>query len=128
MCYCLFLLCLLFVLGSVILSGCLFVYEDQVLVNVEMVVKFVVVVMVVMLVVDSVVQKYLVDYVKVKFIVDFFGFDVDQKKMFGLLIDVVDIINVIYWQQFWGDKVVLMVKISDLDVCVFVEFNYGLWN
>lgn len=74
------------------------------------------------------IASHLADYAKVKLSVDLSGFDADQKKMIGLLIDAADVTNAIYWQQSWGDKAALLGKISDPDVRAFAELNYGPWD
>lgn len=52
----------------------------------------------------------------------------NQKKMIGLLIEVSDIMDHLFWIQAYGDKDALLNSIEDPEVRRFAEINYGPWD
>ncbi len=73
-------------------------------------------------------QRHLAGYATVKLTADLSGFDQAQRQMIALLVEAADSMNVLYWQQAWGDKHTLLQGISDPATREFVEINYGPWN
>lgn len=52
----------------------------------------------------------------------------DEKKMVKILFQAAEVMNSIYWQESYGDKVSLMAKLEDPYQKRFAEINYGPWN
>lgn len=52
----------------------------------------------------------------------------NEKKMLPLLFEAADIMDELYWMENWGDKNALMEQISDPDVKLYAEINYGPWD
>ena len=52
----------------------------------------------------------------------------NEKQMLPLLFEAADIMDELYWMENWGDKNALMEQISDPDVKLYAEINYGPWD
>lgn len=52
----------------------------------------------------------------------------NQRKMVGIMIEVAEIMDGIFWKQSYGDKDALLSKIKDADTRRFAELNYGPWD
>lgn len=52
----------------------------------------------------------------------------NEKQMLPLLFEAADIMDEIFWMENWGDKNALMEQISDPDVKLYAEINYGPWD
>ncbi len=51
-----------------------------------------------------------------------------QRKMVGIMIEVAEIMDGLFWRQSYGDKDALLSKIKDPDTRRFAELNYGPWD
>ncbi|MEA3448072.1 MAG: Zn-dependent hydrolase [Bacteroidota bacterium] len=74
------------------------------------------------------VEKRLQDYATVKLTVDLENFTYEQKKMLGILIDVADIMDEIFWMQSVAPKDEFLSKIEDEATKTYAEINYGPWD
>jgi hypothetical protein len=72
--------------------------------------------------------SHLHDVVSVPLKADLSAFDENDKQMIALLVQACDVMNSLYWQQSWGDKDGLLVRISDPDQRRLAEMNYGPWD
>lgn len=54
--------------------------------------------------------------------------DDNQKKMLGILIEISEIMDDIFWQQAYGDKEALLASIKDPAQREFAVINYGPWD
>lgn len=52
----------------------------------------------------------------------------NEKQMLGLLFEAADIMDELYWMENWGDKEALLSQISDPDIKLYAEINYGPWD
>ncbi len=52
----------------------------------------------------------------------------NEKQMLKLLFEAADLMNQIYWKQTFGNKEALMENISDSNLILFAEINYGPWD
>ena len=52
----------------------------------------------------------------------------NEKQMLPLLFEAADIMDEIFWMENWGDKNALMEQISDPDIKLYAEINYGPWD
>ena len=52
----------------------------------------------------------------------------NQKKMIGILIDVADIMDELFWQESYGERDTFLASIPDEDLRRFAEVNYGPWD
>lgn len=52
----------------------------------------------------------------------------NEKQMLKLLFEAADLMNQIYWKQTFGNKEALMENISDSNLMLFAEINYGPWD
>lgn len=52
----------------------------------------------------------------------------NEKQMLPLLFEAADIMDELFWMENWGDKNALMEQISDPDVKLYAEINYGPWD
>ncbi len=52
----------------------------------------------------------------------------NEKQMLKLLFEAADLMNQIYWKQTFGNKEALMENISDSNLRLFAEINYGPWD
>ncbi len=52
----------------------------------------------------------------------------NEKQMLKLLFAAADLMNQIYWKQTFGNKEALMENISDSNLILFAEINYGPWD
>jgi hypothetical protein len=73
-------------------------------------------------------QDKLDDYVNIILITDMSKLSENEKKILPLLINAADIMNDLYWEQAYGDKVDLLSSIQDEQIKKFVAINYGPWD
>jgi len=52
----------------------------------------------------------------------------NQKKMIGILIDVADIMDELFWQESFGERDTFLTSIRDPKLRRFAEINYGPWD
>lgn len=52
----------------------------------------------------------------------------NQKKMIGILIEVSEIMDDLFWREAYGDKDRLLASIKDPQLKLFTEINYGPWD
>ena len=73
-------------------------------------------------------QQNLAKYAEFELTADISHLSENQKMMLPLLFEAAEIMNNIYWQQAYGNKMVLMEEIQDPDTWKFSEINYGPWD
>ncbi|MBO1317699.1 dipeptidyl-peptidase 3 family protein [Acanthopleuribacter pedis] len=52
----------------------------------------------------------------------------NQRKMIGILIEISEIMDRLFWRQSYGDQAALMAKIDDPATKLFAKINYGPWD
>ena len=73
-------------------------------------------------------QKNVNDYASVKLTTDLSKLTEKEKQMIPILIEIAQIMDDIFWEQTWGDKIALLDTISDPFAKQFAEINYGPWD
>ncbi|MEA3446622.1 MAG: Zn-dependent hydrolase [Bacteroidota bacterium] len=68
------------------------------------------------------------EYIRVPLRSDFKYLSEEDKEMLPLLFEVAKIMDEIYWQQAFGNKVQLMKHIKSEEAKQLAEINYGPWN
>ncbi len=67
-------------------------------------------------------------YATVRLAIDPAGLSAKERQMIPLLIDAARVMDDLFWQQAFGDKQVLLGKVTDPDMRRYVEINYGPWD
>ncbi len=67
-------------------------------------------------------------YEKVQLTADLSHLSDNQRKMIGVLINVAEIMDELFWKEAFGDKTKLIGSLSDLDTKKFCSINYGPWD
>ncbi|MDA3819567.1 MAG: Zn-dependent hydrolase, partial [Candidatus Delongbacteria bacterium] len=78
--------------------------------------------------VNTEMEKRLQNYAKVELTANLDDFTYEQKKMLGILIDVADIMDEIFWIQFIAPKDEFLSKIDDEATKAYAKINYGPWD
>src|SRR5882724_2114951 len=73
--------------------------------------------------VPSYASQHVGDYAQVQLGADLKGFDANEKQMLVRLIEAGQVMDVIFWQQAYGDKDALMAGIKDPATRQLVEYN-----
>ena len=68
------------------------------------------------------------DYAVVPLKADLSAFDDSGKHMIALLVQATDVMNDLYWQQSWPDKVGLLAKAPDDATRKLIDLNFGPWD
>ena len=68
------------------------------------------------------------DYAKFELNADISHLNENQKKMIGIFFEVADIMDELFWEQAYGDKIELLSSIEDKYSKKFAEINYGPWD
>ncbi len=64
----------------------------------------------------------------VKLTADLSGFSDAQRRMLGKLVRASELMNAIFWKQWYGDRAALMAKIADEPTRRLVDIHYGPWD
>ena len=67
-------------------------------------------------------------YAKVTLTTDVSHLSDNEKQMLPLLFKAADIMNDIFWVENFGEKDSLMARISDPDMQLYADINYGPWD
>ena len=73
-------------------------------------------------------QQHAGDYAVVPLTADLSAFDDDGKRMIALLVQASQVMNDLYWQQSWPDKVALLAKAPDDATRALIALNFGPWD
>ena len=76
----------------------------------------------------SALQIKLDEYASFALTTDMSKLSAKEKEMIPILIEVADIMDVIFWQEAYGDKSSLMTNLNDEAAKGFADINYGPWD
>jgi len=77
---------------------------------------------------DRMIKRKADEFVKVDLTADISHLSDNQKELLGLLFQVADIMDGIYWSQVFPDKDAAMSSMVNEDVVRFFQINYGPWE
>ncbi len=77
---------------------------------------------------DSPLGRKLAQYTSVRLTSDLAKLSENERRMIPLLIDAARSMDVIYWQQSYGNRDSLLNSLSDPQVRRYAEINYGPWD
>lgn len=77
---------------------------------------------------DEIMKAKLAQFEEVTLSTDLDWLSDSEREIVGILIDVADIMNEIYWEQTYGDKDALMESIDSEYARKFAEIHYGPWD
>ncbi|MDF3054053.1 MAG: Zn-dependent hydrolase, partial [Geminicoccaceae bacterium] len=77
---------------------------------------------------DSPIQRKLAQYTTVRLTANLGKLSESERRMIPLLIDAARSMDVIYWQQSYGNRDSLLSSLSDPQIRRYAEINYGPWD
>ncbi len=77
---------------------------------------------------DQMVDRKVQEFVEVKLTSDISQLTANQKEMIGILFEVADIMDEIYWSQVFQEKDAVFASLLNENVIKFFKINYGPWE
>jgi hypothetical protein len=74
------------------------------------------------------IQRKVNEYAEVNLTADLTHLSDNQRKMIGLLFQVADIMDTIYWEEVFPDRDAALASMVDENVARFFKINYGPWE
>lgn len=73
-------------------------------------------------------EQHAGELAEVKLTADLSGFSAAQKQMLAKLVRACELMNGIFWKQWYGDREALLAKVKDEPTRKLVEISYGPWD
>src|SRR6186713_937335 len=73
-------------------------------------------------------EQHAGELVSVKLTADLSGFSEKHRRMLAKLVRAAELMNPIFWKQWYGDRAGLMAKIEDEPTRRYAEMNFGPWD